>query len=602
MKLKIFLIFFFSLFHLFLFSQENKKSKDNSNLTKAVKNLKESLEKNSSDDKVAKDYVSLANEFAKNNDYEKAEDYYTKAKQIYERLKDKDKVANMSRQIAKMQEAQNKLSQAISSYQLAEENAMSGASQIINKNDILRLKNSSNSSKQIPHIQENISLLQSSSEKKDLSTAYQQLASAYVSADNRQQAISVLEGAAKELKDMPEEAIEINRKMAEVYVSQRDFDKAIEINRNILAEAKKINNPQIELEQLRTLSNTYFDNNNAPEGLSSLQEAYNISIEEGHINEAKKSLLDLVDRYKSLNKKDDALNAYNDFVEHLDTLIKKDNSLVDQNILLIHEQKISQLENERTFQNELIERKNTFNYVLIGFVVVILLFLFFIVKVLYSIKKKNKEIALQSLRREMNPHFIFNSLNSVNQFIAQNKELEANKYLTSYSMLMRNIMENSNKDFIPLAVEINQLNKYLELEYMRFGDKFKYSIDIDSSIDVDSVFVPNMLIQPQLENAIWHGLRYSDREGFLQLVIVEQKDRLSVKIEDNGIGREKSKDLKTKHQKKHKSRGLTNTKERINLLNDLYKCNIKMDILDKDGDSGVIVLFSFPLITKNYTK
>ena len=104
--------------------------------------------------------------------------------------------------------------------------------------------------------------------------------------------------------------------------------------------------------------------------------------------------------------------------------------------------------------------------------VLLLMLLGFIIKALYAIKTKNKEIALQSLRREMNPHFLFNSLNSVNQFIAQNNELEANKYLTSYSNLMRNTMENSNKDFVTLSNEIENLTKYLELEHLRFKDKF----------------------------------------------------------------------------------------------------------------------------------
>src|SRR5690606_8044406 len=133
------------------------------------------------------------------------------------------------------------------------------------------------------------------------------------------------------------------------------------------------------------------------------------------------------------------------------------------------------------------------------------------------IKTKNKEIALQSLRREMNPHFIFNSLNSVNHFIAQNNELEANKFLTSYSNLMRNTMENSNKDFVTLSNEISNLKKYLELEHLRFRDKFDYKISVDDNLDPDSTWLPNMIIQPHLENAIWHGLRYKEQKGLLTL-------------------------------------------------------------------------------------
>jgi two-component system, sensor histidine kinase YesM len=218
---------------------------------------------------------------------------------------------------------------------------------------------------------------------------------------------------------------------------------------------------------------------------------------------------------------------------------------------------------------------------------------------LFSIKTKNKEIALQSLRREMNPHFIFNSLNSVNQFISQNKELEANKYLTSYSNLMRNMMENSNKDFVTLSNEIEQLKKYLDLEHLRFQDKFDYQIIADDNLDIETTFVPNMIVQPHLENAIWHGLRYRETKGTLLLKFTLKKGKIGVIIDDNGIGLTKSQELKTRNQKVHQSRGLTNTKERITLLNELYKTNITFNISEKiTPETGTIVEINFPLINK----
>jgi two-component system, sensor histidine kinase YesM len=231
----------------------------------------------------------------------------------------------------------------------------------------------------------------------------------------------------------------------------------------------------------------------------------------------------------------------------------------------------------------------------------ILLLLFFglIAKALFSIKRKNKEIALQSLRREMNPHFIFNSLNSVNQFISQNKELEANKYLTSYSTLMRNTMENSNKDFVTLSNEIEQLKKYLDLEHLRFEDKFDFEILVDEKLDTETTFVPNMIIQPHLENAIWHGLRYLEDKGFLRLKFGLQDKNVVVMIDDNGIGLIKSSELKTINQKVHLSRGMTNTRERIALLNDLYKKEISFDIREKIApETGTIVTINFPLMDK----
>jgi LytS/YehU family sensor histidine kinase len=231
--------------------------------------------------------------------------------------------------------------------------------------------------------------------------------------------------------------------------------------------------------------------------------------------------------------------------------------------------------------------------------VLLLLFFAFIVKALYSIKTKNKEIALQSLRREMNPHFLFNSLNSVNQFIAQNNELEANKYLTSYSNLMRNTMENSNKDFVTLSNEIENLSKYLELEHLRFKDKFQFEIKVDENLDPDTTWVPNMIIQPHLENAIWHGLRYKEEKGLLKLSFSLDGKKMIITVDDDGIGPTKSGELKTHNQKVHTSRGLTNTKERMTLLNELYKTKMSFSVTEKESPkTGTIVEIIVPIIRK----
>jgi LytS/YehU family sensor histidine kinase len=237
-------------------------------------------------------------------------------------------------------------------------------------------------------------------------------------------------------------------------------------------------------------------------------------------------------------------------------------------------------------KDELISRKNKSNYVLAGSVVLLFALLLLIVKAWFSIRKRNKLIALQSLRREMNPHFIFNSLNSVNQFIANSNEREANKYLTSYSALMRNIMENSNKDYIAMKDEIDQLKKYLELEKLRFSDKFEYELEIDPELNAETVMVPNMLIQPNLENAIWHGLRYKESKGLLKVKFSKAGAKTKVTIDDNGIGLAESKNIKTKNQKLHESLGLKNVQERIRLLNDIYKSGIRFEIKEKTTAEG----------------
>jgi LytS/YehU family sensor histidine kinase len=151
-------------------------------------------------------------------------------------------------------------------------------------------------------------------------------------------------------------------------------------------------------------------------------------------------------------------------------------------------------------------------------------------------------------------------------------------------------MENSNNDYVSLSTEIEHLNKYLALEKLRFPDKFDYDIIVSPSLDAESVLVPNMIIQPNLENAVWHGLRYRETKGMLIVKFVQESKKTVVTIDDNGIGLEESLKIKTKNQKLYNSRGLINVQERIRLLNEIYHSDIRFEMNEKTGDeSGVIV-------------
>lgn len=287
---------------------------------------------------------------------------------------------------------------------------------------------------------------------------------------------------------------------------------------------------------------------------------------------------------------------YGDFMEQMEPTLL-DQTFADSLILANIRAKLAQLEREQALNTQLLKQQRSLNTILVLVIVLALGFLSYMVYSRWTIRRKNKEIALQSLRREMNPHFIFNSLNSINHFISQNKELEANKYLSSYSKLMRRMMENSSRDFIPLSVEIEQMTEYMELERMRFPDKFDYAVEVSPDLDSDTEIIPNMLIQTQLENAVWHGLRYKETKGILSLKVWKENNLVLIQIEDDGIGMTKSRQLKTSRQKEHRSRGLSNTYERIDLLNQLYHTNIHMDIREKRGEeSGVVVTLSFPEI------
>lgn len=600
LKFAVFLVFLFGLQSLMAQDTIKKKilpTKTNSISKKAVE-LKDALSKDESDLQIAQRYEALAKQLSAKGDYAKAEEYLKKAKDIYAKLNKKTEVANVSRNIGKTQESQNKTSDAIVSYKDASEVSLDKEFEKVNSNDVERLKNSV-PAKQDDYINSNISILEKQGKKEEVSEAYQQKAMNSIKLDDKIGAIENYKKALENVKGKPSEAVKIKNEIAKVYVSDNQFGKAIAIHEKMIGEAKTRHDFDNEILQMQELASIYFTQKEDEKGISLLKEAYEISIENGKTLLAKNTLELLLKQYKEEGNGQKSIELYENFFENFETLIGSDNSLIDAKTFQVTEDRIKHLEKERALKDELITKKNTFNYFLLGSVILMILLFVFIVKALYSIKIKNKKIALQSLRREMNPHFIFNSLNSVNQFISENNELEANKYLTSYSNLMRNMMENSNKDFVTLSNEIEQLKKYLDLEHLRFSDKFDYEISVEETLDADAIFVPNMLLQPHLENAIWHGLRYKEDKGFLKLDFKLEKNLVKVTIEDDGIGLKKSKELKTTNQKVHESRGLTNTLERINLLNELYHKNISFQISERDlPETGTRIELTFPLIDK----
>lgn len=260
--------------------------------------------------------------------------------------------------------------------------------------------------------------------------------------------------------------------------------------------------------------------------------------------------------------------------------------------------KVVELFQERvSYQALSLARQRKFIYALI-FLAALLIFAF--VLLLRNSKKRrlaNDLLALKSLRSQIDPHFIFNALNSVNGFISSNSIPEANKYLADFSRLMRIVMENSQMDFVPLTEEISALKLYLSLEHFRFKDSFEYDLIVAKTIDPDQYRVPPMLVQPYIENAIWHGLRYKKELGQLSVAIEKSSTHILLRISDNGIGRLQSQKLKTTNQKTHESTGMKNTEERIGMLSRIYGSDISVEVKDlmEAEKSGTVVLIKIPL-------
>jgi len=216
-----------------------------------------------------------------------------------------------------------------------------------------------------------------------------------------------------------------------------------------------------------------------------------------------------------------------------------------------------------------------------------------------EMNKRISEIRLVALRSQMNPHFIFNSLNSIQQFIHSNASDQAIKYLSKFSKLIRQILENSNESTILLIDEIKMMELYLELESMRFENKFYFSITVDEEIDEENTEIPSMLIQPFIENAIIHGLMSKKGKGHIWITLKQGENCLLCSIEDNGIGRAKAMQIKQKKISQHKSMGLSVTTDRLTILNQYKDREVVVDIEDlmdsNDQPSGTRVELIIPV-------
>jgi len=216
-----------------------------------------------------------------------------------------------------------------------------------------------------------------------------------------------------------------------------------------------------------------------------------------------------------------------------------------------------------------------------------------------SVQQKLNELEQMALRAQMNPHFIFNCLNSIQNFIITNDLEASNWYLSEFAHLIRQTLDNSEKSTIYITNEITYLKRYLDLEMMRFGHSFSYEIKVDPELDADLVSIPTMILQPYIENSIRHGIRYKEeRGGRIDIKFQKSSEGFICIIEDNGIGRKRAKEYKSQMHVEYQSKGMSLTAERINILNRQLIDPITIEIIDltnaQNQAMGTKVILRFP--------
>jgi sensor histidine kinase YesM len=393
----------------------------------------------------------------------------------------------------------------------------------------------------------------------------------------------------------------------ETLLAKNLYDTALQIFLKPVEDLRKVNNNWTLMRVLLNIAKAYAGQRKDEEALSYAHESLSISQQAGamaYILEAYKLLPQL---YKRLGKNDSAYSYLQQYKTLEDSVLNKQflwklSDYKRQEGFNRQSERLSFLDKENKIKEDKLKQEAKLKWILIAGLLITALSGFMIYKNL-ALKRKNEklesrhrqaelqhhvtELEMQALRAQMNPHFIFNCLNSINRFILKNETEAASNYLTKFSRLIRMALTHSKKNFISLEDELEMLKLYLDMERLRFKDAFEYSIIFKNSIDVGNVFVPPLLLQPFAENAIWHGLMHKDGPGHLEIELRIDKKILTCTITDNGVGRSKADEIKkSKTAEKSKSMGLQITNDRLAMLNmdseQPASFNIE-DIIDEEG-------------------
>jgi hypothetical protein len=464
----------------------------------------------------------------------------------------------------------------------------------------------------------------SSGDTKGLAETQLALGDLYLAQNNRIQAEQLYLDSKQtaESSGNREGLIQANAALAIVYGLNNDLNRELSMRNANIAFNQESNNYQAISDDNYKIGNAYLNNDRLeeaenyygkliepaltntveipePEESEQRMQLTPLQYRSSQLQQGSNAFRQLAESYFKKNDLQKALDNFKKYTQIQDSIkdIHKkemDEAIALSNTIGKNEERLSLLEKERILSNRSMEilqmdktlqQEQLFNRnLVIGVLMFFLVFLTgggaYLIRSTRARRKADKLLALQSLSGQMNPHFIFNALNSVNEYISQNDERSANRYLSEFSKLMRRVMDDSRHTFIPLQEEIEMLRIYLQLEHSRFKNIFEYNLDIPELNEFSDFEIPPMIIQPYIENAIWHGLRYRNGGGLLNIRIDAEGNALKIIIEDNGIGMKKSKELKTKNQKKQNSLGMKNIQTRVELMNEIYQRNIEISITE----------------------
>ncbi len=395
--------------------------------------------------------------------------------------------------------------------------------------------------------------------------------------------------------------------IAQIYIKQDKSKDALEMLKPTLSAAQTLGNGflispvYVNLGWAQMLTGKYKKaEENIVKGLQ-LAEKYSLRESSARASHLLSELFEKTNDYKQ------AL-AYNIKAEKLDEEILNESTVRYVNDIIFRydsEKKSNEIE-VLAKENEIVKlklRKNRTSLLIGGFALLLLAGILYILYRQYQLKSDTKLLTLEQsmLRSQMNPHFLFNSLNSIKLYIINNEKKNAVHYLNKFSKLVRKILEASSLKEIPLAEELETVELYMNIENIRFSNEIDFKIRIDDNINIHAVKIPSLILQPFLENALWHGLSSKEGEKKIDLHISKGNNRfIDISITDNGVGREAAEIIKENKVLKRKSVGIEITKERLANFSRDYQNTFDVDIIDlydgNDTPTGTKVVLHIPTI------
>lgn len=388
----------------------------------------------------------------------------------------------------------------------------------------------------------------------------------------------------------------ITNNLGLAYKKTKEYNKSLVYYKKAAAIAVEIQNKYVEASALNSIGRVNILLNKYKLAAESGKKALKIAQEMGAIEWQSDSWEVLSITYEHEGKAEEALMAYKKHIQFRDSVLNE-----EKRAALTRKEMQFKLEKQESEANSEIRRqelvKNTY---LVGGILMFIASIigYFLYKRRRDALEKKKtadfntkvaETELKALRSQMNPHFIFNSLNSISDFMSKNDLETANEYLLKFAKLTRAILENSEKEWITLEEDLELMVLYIQIESLRLKKKLSYAIKVDDSIDVENTLLPPLILQPFIENSIWHGIAKKETNGHILIEIKKEDDIIVCIVDDDGVGRKKNYDVREEAT----SMGMKITKNRLDIINQIKKVKGSVEIYDKA--QGVRVELKLPL-------